>query len=81
VIFTEVLTISPSETDPSIILLYSPSPIPGILSTGIIFLFAYTCTQYLHHIHPPMPFSHLLSPPTGTNPQAGPVLPSCSPCL
>jgi hypothetical protein len=26
------------------------------------------CTQYLHYIHPPTPFPHLLSPPTGTNP-------------
>jgi hypothetical protein len=26
------------------------------------------CTQYLHHIDPPIPFSHLFSPPTGTIP-------------
>jgi hypothetical protein len=25
------------------------------------------CTQYLHHIHPPIPFPHLLPPPTDTN--------------
>jgi hypothetical protein len=26
------------------------------------------CTQYLHHIHLPTPFPHLLLSPTGTNP-------------
>jgi hypothetical protein len=26
------------------------------------------CTKYLCHIHPPTPFPHILSPPTGTNP-------------
>jgi hypothetical protein len=26
------------------------------------------CSQYLHHIHHPIPFPHNLSPPTGTNP-------------
>jgi hypothetical protein len=36
--------------------------------------------QHLYHTHPPTPFPHILHPPTGTNPpQAGPVLPSCSP--
>jgi hypothetical protein len=42
--------------------------IPGIVSTGINFPFTYMCTQYLHHIHPPMPLPYLLPPPTGTNP-------------
>jgi hypothetical protein len=38
-----------------------------------------TCTQYLHYIHPPTPFSRLLPPPTGTTtPLTGTVLPSCS---
>jgi hypothetical protein len=44
-----------------------PPPIPGIVSTGLIFLFTYMYTQYLNYIHPPMPFPHL-PPPTGTNP-------------
>jgi hypothetical protein len=39
------------------------SPVPGVVSTGLIFPFTYTCTQYLHHIHPPMPFPHLLPLP------------------
>jgi hypothetical protein len=26
------------------------------------------CTQYLYHIHPPTPFSHILIPPTGYTP-------------
>jgi hypothetical protein len=26
------------------------------------------CTQYLHYIHPPMPWASLRSLPTGTNP-------------
>jgi hypothetical protein len=33
-----------------------PSPIPGIVSTDIIFPFIYMCTLYLLHIHPPSPF-------------------------
>jgi hypothetical protein len=51
-----------------------PPPISGIVSTGLIFPFSYMCSQYLHQIHPPTP----LPPSTGTNPQTGPVLPSCS---
>jgi hypothetical protein len=42
--------------------LFSPPPIPGIVSTGIIFQFTVMCTQYLHYIHPPTPFLHLLTP-------------------
>jgi hypothetical protein len=56
----------------------SPPPIPGVVSTGLIFPFTYRSTQYLHHMHPPTPFLHILLPPIGTNPQAGPVLPSSS---
>jgi hypothetical protein len=39
-----------------------PSPIPRMVSTGIIFAFTYTCTPFLLHIHPL---------PTGTNPPLG----------
>jgi hypothetical protein len=35
---------------------YPSSPIPGIVSAGVIFQFTYMCTQYLHHIHPPTHF-------------------------
>jgi hypothetical protein len=41
---------------------------PGVVSTDIIFLFAYMCTQYLQYIHSPLPFAYLLPSPTGTNP-------------
>jgi hypothetical protein len=50
------------------ILLYSLLPISGIVLIGLIFPFAYMCTQYLLHIHPPTPSSHLIPPPTATNP-------------
>jgi hypothetical protein len=56
---------------PPTTLLYSPY-LPGIVSTGIIFVFAYMYTQYLYHSHPPTPFPCHLPPPTGTTP------PSCS---
>jgi hypothetical protein len=56
-----------------------PFLIPGVVSTGIIFAFTYMCTQYLHCIHPPIPFPCHLSTPTAINPPTpGPVLPSCS---
>jgi hypothetical protein len=42
-----------------------PPPITGIVSTGIIFPFTYTCTQ--HYIYPPISFPHLFPLPTGTN--------------
>jgi hypothetical protein len=29
-----------------------PPPIPGTVSTGLIFPYTHMCTQYLHHIHP-----------------------------
>jgi hypothetical protein len=68
------------EITPSIILLYPPpSLIPGRVSTGLIFSFAYMCTWYFQCIHPPTPFPYIL--PTHTlvpNPQMGPVFPSCS---
>jgi hypothetical protein len=41
---------------PSTILLYPFFTIPGTVSTGLIFPFAYMLIQYLHHIHPPCPF-------------------------
>jgi hypothetical protein len=51
----------------------SPPPlILRIVSTGLIFTFTHTCTQYLHHIHPPTPFPHHLPPPTGTD-SPGPI--------
>jgi hypothetical protein len=46
----------------------TPTPIPGVVSTGIIFPFTYICTQYLCCIHSPMSFPHLLPPSTGTSP-------------
>jgi hypothetical protein len=49
------------EFTPSITLLYSPNPIPGTVSTDLIFPFM--CTQYLHHIHSPTPIPHLLPLP------------------
>jgi hypothetical protein len=55
------------EITPFIILLYPSSPIPVIVSTGLIFPFTYMYTQYLHHIHLPTPSPHILSHPTGTN--------------
>jgi hypothetical protein len=51
----------------SIILLYPPVPIPEIVSTGLIVPFTYMCRKYLHYIHPPAFFPHILTPPTGTN--------------
>jgi hypothetical protein len=48
-------------------LCYSPSPIQGIVSTGIFVLFIFMYTQYLHQIHPPTTFSHFLPSPTGFN--------------
>jgi hypothetical protein len=37
------------------------------ISADIIASFTYTCTEYLHHIHLPIPFPHLLPPPTAAN--------------
>jgi hypothetical protein len=47
------------EISPSTVLLYPyPPPIPGIVSTDIIFAFTYMCPHFLHHIHPPTSFPH-----------------------
>jgi hypothetical protein len=62
------------ESTSSNILLYLPSSIHGIVSTGFIFAFTYICTQYFHHIHPPIPFPHLLPLPMGTTPPEEDVL-------
>jgi hypothetical protein len=53
------------EFTPSTILLYLPPPTLGIVSTWIIFLFTYMCTQYLHHIHPASSSSHCYQLPPG----------------
>jgi hypothetical protein len=56
---------------PFIILLYSPSPMPGIVSKGLNFPFTCMCIQYLHHIHTPthpFPTSYVLPFPPGSNP-------------
>jgi hypothetical protein len=44
-----------------------PTSNHGIVSIGIICTFTYMCTQYLHRIHPLVPFPHLLPPPIDTN--------------
>jgi hypothetical protein len=44
--------------------LSSPPPIPGIVSTDLIFPFTYTCIPYLY---PPTPFPHIFPHPTSTN--------------
>jgi hypothetical protein len=41
-----------------------------IVLEDIIFPFTYMYIQYLHHIHSPMPFPHLLHPPTSTPPSS-----------
>jgi hypothetical protein len=43
--------------------LFSPLPIPGIVSTVLIFPLTYMCTQYLYYIHPRTPFPHILPLP------------------
>jgi hypothetical protein len=56
----------------NILCLNSPHPlIPGIVSARITFAFIYMCTNFLHHIHPPIPFSHHIPPSTGANPNPG----------
>jgi hypothetical protein len=62
------------------IFLHPHPPIPGTVTTDIIFPITYMCTQYLHHIHLPSPFPHLLSLPLVLSPnpcQAG-LFCSCS---
>jgi hypothetical protein len=57
-------------------------PIPGIVSTDIIFSLTYMCAQYLYHIHPSSYFPHFFPLPTVTTllPE-GPDLLSCSQIL
>jgi hypothetical protein len=57
-----------------------PSPIHGIVTTGIIIAITNICVHFLHCIHPPTLFSQHLPPPTSATPPhwARPVLPSCS---
>jgi hypothetical protein len=55
-----------AEFTPSVILLY-PLPIPGIVSTGLIFPLISMSTQYLHHVHL-LHSPHILLHPTKTNP-------------
>jgi hypothetical protein len=62
VAFTKVLTIYQichTWIHPSIILLYAPPFKEEFQWVS----FTYMCAQYLHHIHPPTPFSHLLPLP------------------
>jgi hypothetical protein len=66
---------------PSLILLYAPPPIPGILSRDIDFVFTFMCTYFLHCIHPSTAFPCQLPLLIDTNPSSPkrPVLPFCSP--
>jgi hypothetical protein len=50
--FIMVLAIYHNWIHPSIVLPFPPSPIPGIVSTYLIFSFTYICTYYFHRIHP-----------------------------
>jgi hypothetical protein len=59
----------------------SPPPIPGIVSTNTIFRITHTCTQYLHHIHPPSQFSYIPLHSTGTNSSMQILFFSCSSIL
>jgi hypothetical protein len=43
------------------------SPIPGIVSTGLIFPFTCMYTQHLYYIHPPCLLLYLIPLNTGTN--------------
>jgi hypothetical protein len=61
VTLTKVLTVYCIWITPSIILPYTPYPIPEIFSTGLIFLLSYIWIQYLHHIHPPISSPHTIS--------------------
>jgi hypothetical protein len=71
VAFPKVLTIHQIYQSWIHLLHHSPlssSPIPVTVSTGIIFLFTYTCTPYLYQIHSSTRFPDLLPPATATNP-------------
>jgi hypothetical protein len=75
VAFTKALTmcqIHHTWIHPSIALFYPSPPVPGTVSTGIVFTFTYMCTHYFHHIHPPTPL------PPHTPSLAEPILPSYS---
>jgi hypothetical protein len=66
------------ELNTSIILLYPSSPIPRIVSKGLILSFTYMCTQYRHYIHPPTFSPHIPLHTLVPVPQTGPILPLCS---
>jgi hypothetical protein len=57
-----------------ILLLYPSSPNSGIVSASLIFPFTYMCKQYLHHIHPPTPFPHILPKSPRQDMSCSPVL-------
>jgi hypothetical protein len=64
---------------PSSTIFLQPRPIPGIVSTDVIFPFTYMCTQNLYHIHPSPPFPQLLPPSQWhQSPITGAVSSSCS---
>jgi hypothetical protein len=65
----------------STILLYTSSPHPGIVSTGLIFPLTYMCTQYLNYIQPPTYFPYIFPHPTGTNPSTSRQGLFCPPVL
>jgi hypothetical protein len=48
-----------------------PTPIPGVVSAGIIFAFTYMCTHFLHRILLSAPFPYHLPPPSSTYPSPG----------
>jgi hypothetical protein len=50
------------EFTPSIILLYTPSPVPRIVSTCLILPFSYMSTYYFHYMHPSTPFPNTILP-------------------
>jgi hypothetical protein len=54
--------------------LLPPFPIPGIVSTCLIFPFSCMNEYYFCYIHLPTNFPPVLTPPTSANPQAGPIL-------
>jgi hypothetical protein len=69
VAFTKVLTmyqIYHSWIHPLHHSLLSPYPHSWNSFNRYHFPFTCMCTQYLHHIHPPSPFPHLLTHPTDT---------------
>jgi hypothetical protein len=84
VAFTKVLIIYQTYhtwTHPLHHSLLFPSPISGTVPTSIIFLFTYTCTQYLHHIHPPTLFPHITLPLVPTSLHHRRQYMFCSPIL